>query len=101
MGPLRLLDEIGFDVARHAGREMAAAFGERMRPSGILDGMIEDGRLGRKNGLGFHRYEDGKDRGADPTVMSLVGVPGHRRPGTGCAAARPPRESSDDACTRW
>ena len=73
MGPLRLLDEIGFDVARHAGREMAAAFGERMRPSGILDGMIEDGRLGRKNGLGFHRYEDGKDRGPDPTVMSLVG----------------------------
>lgn len=81
MGPLRLLDEIGFDVARHAGREMAAAFGERMRPSGILDSMIEDGRLGRKNGLGFHRYEDGKDRGADPTVMILVGGPATGGPG--------------------
>ena len=54
MGPLRLLDEIGFDVAGHAGREMAAAFGDRMRPSGVLDRMIDDARLGRKNGLGFH-----------------------------------------------
>lgn len=72
MGPLRLLDEIGFDVARHASREMAAAFGERMRPSGVLDRMIEDARLGRKNGLGFHRYQDGSDRGADRTAELLL-----------------------------
>jgi 3-hydroxyacyl-CoA dehydrogenase/enoyl-CoA hydratase/3-hydroxybutyryl-CoA epimerase len=76
MGPLRLLDEIGFDVARHASRELSAAFGERMQPSGVLDRMIEDGRLGRKNGLGFHRYENGKDRGADPTVAKLFGSGG-------------------------
>jgi 3-hydroxyacyl-CoA dehydrogenase len=25
--------------------------------------------------LGFHRYEDGKDRGADPTVGTLLGSP--------------------------
>lgn len=72
MGPLRLLDEIGFDVARHASREMTAAFGERMRPSGVLDRMIEDARLGKKNGLGFHRYQDGRDRGADATVHGLL-----------------------------
>jgi 3-hydroxyacyl-CoA dehydrogenase/enoyl-CoA hydratase/3-hydroxybutyryl-CoA epimerase len=72
MGPLRLLDEIGFDVALHASREMAAAFGERMRPSGVLDRMIEDARLGRKNGLGFHRYQDGSDRGADRTAELLL-----------------------------
>ncbi len=72
MGPLRLLDEIGFDVARHASREMAASFGDRMRPSGVLDRMIDDARLGRKNGLGFHRYQDGKDRGADPSRRSPV-----------------------------
>ncbi|MCL7959306.1 MAG: 3-hydroxyacyl-CoA dehydrogenase NAD-binding domain-containing protein [marine benthic group bacterium] len=84
MGPLRLLDEIGFDVARHASREMAAAFGERMRPSGVLDRMIEDARLGRKNGLGFHRYQDGRDRGADPTVPRLLS----REEATGPGAAR-------------
>lgn len=78
MGPLRLLDEIGFDVARHASREMAGAFGDRMQPSGVLDGMIEDGRLGRKNGLGFYRYEGGKDRGPDPTAEGLfAGTAGH------------------------
>jgi 3-hydroxyacyl-CoA dehydrogenase/enoyl-CoA hydratase/3-hydroxybutyryl-CoA epimerase len=47
-----------------------------MQPSGVLDRMIEDGRLGRKNGLGFHRYENGKDRGADPTVAKLFGSGG-------------------------
>jgi 3-hydroxyacyl-CoA dehydrogenase/enoyl-CoA hydratase/3-hydroxybutyryl-CoA epimerase len=73
MGPLRLLDEIGFDVARHAGREMASAFGDRMRPSGVLDRMIDDARLGKKNGLGFHRYQEGRDRGADPTVETMFG----------------------------
>lgn len=72
MGPLRLLDEIGFDVANHAGREMAAAFGDRMRPSGVLDRMIGDARLGRKNGLGFHRYQDGRARGADPAAETLL-----------------------------
>lgn len=81
MGPLRLLDEIGFDVARHASREMTAAFGERMRPSGVLDRMIEDARLGKKNGLGFHRYQDGKDHGADPTVEGLLAREGPGGPG--------------------
>jgi len=73
MGPLRLLDEIGFDIARHAGRGMAAAFGERLAPSDVLDRMIADARLGRKNGLGFHRYQDGRDMGPDPTVEKLIG----------------------------
>ncbi len=73
MGPLRLLDEIGFDVARHASREMARAFGGRMSPSGVLDRMIDDARLGRKNGLGFYRYEEGEARGPDPVAQALWG----------------------------
>ena len=71
MGPCRLLDEIGFDVALHAGREMAAAFGGRLSPPDVLDRMIEDGRLGRKNGRGFYLYENGKSTGIDPTLESL------------------------------
>ena len=82
MGPLRLLDEIGFDTARHASREMAARFGNRMRPSGVLDRMIDDARLGRKNGLGFHRYTGGKDRGPDPAIRALLGGTGARDAGT-------------------
>ena len=71
MGPCRLLDEIGFEVGLHAGREMAAAFGVRMAPPDVLDRMIEDGRLGRKNGRGFYLYENGKSIGIDPTLDSL------------------------------
>jgi 3-hydroxyacyl-CoA dehydrogenase/enoyl-CoA hydratase/3-hydroxybutyryl-CoA epimerase len=33
--------------------------------------MIEDGRLGRKNGRGFYLYENGKSTGVDPTLDSL------------------------------
>ena len=96
MGPLRLLDEIGFDVARHASREMTAAFGERMRPSGVLDRMIEDARLGKKNGLGFHRYQDGRDRGADPTVADLLAREGAGGPGE--AASSLPGEEIRKRC---
>ncbi len=71
MGPCRLLDEIGFEVALHAGRGMAAALGNRLSPPDVLDRMIEDGRLGRKNGRGFYLYENGKSTGVDPTLDSL------------------------------
>lgn len=79
MGPCRLLDEIGFDVARHAAREMAAALGDRLSPPDVLDRMIDDGRLGRKNGRGFYLYEDGRSTGVDPTLDSVFpSAPGGR-----------------------
>ena len=73
MGPCRLLDEIGFEVATHAGREMARGLGERLAPPALLDRMIEDGRLGRKNGRGFYLYENGKSTGVDPTLDAVLG----------------------------
>lgn len=81
MGPLRLLDEVGFDVADHAGREMGTAFGERLVPAPMLARLMEDGRLGKKNGRGFYLYRHGKSTGVDPTVAeaaradALVGGP--------------------------
>ena len=76
MGPLRLLDEIGFDVARHASREMASELGGRLQPAGVLDRMIEDGRLGKKNGRGFYRYHEGRSQGIDPAAQLLLGRAG-------------------------
>jgi 3-hydroxyacyl-CoA dehydrogenase/enoyl-CoA hydratase/3-hydroxybutyryl-CoA epimerase len=72
MGPCRLLDEIGLDIALHASREMAAALGPRLEPSGLIDRMIEDGRLGRKNDRGFYLYDGGKSKGPDPTLSRLM-----------------------------
>ncbi|WP_420632977.1 3-hydroxyacyl-CoA dehydrogenase NAD-binding domain-containing protein [Candidatus Palauibacter sp.] len=62
MGPCRLLDEVGFDVAEHVAKEMARAFGDRMRPSAALDTLTNLGRLGRKNSRGFYTYSDREQR---------------------------------------
>ena len=69
MGPLRLLDEVGLDIARHAGQTMEDAFGERLRASPALVelGDVSD-RLGRKNEKGFYTYEDGKEQHPDPSI---------------------------------
>ena len=75
MGPLRLLDEVGIDVAQKAGKVLAAAFGERTVASGVLDRMVEAGRFGKKSGRGFYRHE-GKKSVADPEVVALVGARG-------------------------
>jgi len=56
MGPLRLLDEIGLDVACHVSRTMADAFGERFSAPAILHRMVERGHLGKKSGRGFHAH---------------------------------------------
>lgn len=81
MGPLRLLDEIGLDVARHAGATMYDAFGQRMEPSPPLVAIGKTGRLGRKGGLGFYRYEKGREAGVDPEIYGALGgaVPGQPR----------------------
>lgn len=56
MGPMRLFDEIGLDVAAHVGRTMTDAFPDRLPKSETLDRMISDGKLGRKSGEGFYKH---------------------------------------------
>lgn len=60
MGPIRLLDEVGLDVAAHVGGTMREAFGDRFELPSVLTALIKDGRLGRKTGHGFYEYEKGK-----------------------------------------
>ncbi|MEN8145283.1 MAG: 3-hydroxyacyl-CoA dehydrogenase NAD-binding domain-containing protein [Gemmatimonadota bacterium] len=72
MGPCRLLDEIGFDVAEHVSREMSTAFGERLRSSGVIELLRGEGRLGRKNDRGFYLYESGKETGPDPALKGVL-----------------------------
>jgi len=56
-----LLDEIGLDVAAHVAGTLAAAFPDRFPKSRALDEMVASGQLGKKTGLGFYRYKDGKE----------------------------------------
>jgi 3-hydroxyacyl-CoA dehydrogenase/enoyl-CoA hydratase/3-hydroxybutyryl-CoA epimerase len=74
VGPVALLDEVGLDVAQKAARTMQAAFGERMRPGAGLEKLLQGGRLGRKNGRGFYRYQDGHKAGVDDAIYGLLKV---------------------------
>ena len=58
MGPLKLTDLVGLDVrlaiAEHLARELDGA---RFKPPEILRRLVKAGRLGKKSGEGFYRWE--------------------------------------------
>lgn len=58
MGPLRLTDLVGLDVrlaiAEYLQRELG---GEQFRPPQILRKLVRAGKLGKKTGEGFYRWE--------------------------------------------
>ena len=71
MGPFELMDLIGIDVNFAVATSFwEQSFGEpRWRPSPIHARMVASGRLGRKTGRGFYRYEQGTPhRPRDPDV---------------------------------
>jgi 3-hydroxybutyryl-CoA dehydrogenase len=57
MGPLRILDLIGLDVAIRIGEYLAATTGGAIcRPPDLLYTLAAQGKLGRAAGAGLHRY---------------------------------------------
>ncbi|HEV2148194.1 MAG TPA: 3-hydroxyacyl-CoA dehydrogenase family protein [Longimicrobiaceae bacterium] len=61
MGPLRLTDLVGLDVRLGIAEYLNDALGgEQYRPPEILRRMVAEGKLGKKSGEGFYRWEDGK-----------------------------------------
>src|SRR6476620_134011 len=81
MGPLRLIDEIGVDIAVDIAATLKKAYGKRDRAPKILREMQSAKMLGRKSGGGFYKYE-GKSqtpnaeiekwRGANSVIPSEV-----------------------------
>jgi len=59
MGPLRLTDLVGLDVrlaiAEHLHRELRS---EAFRPPALMRRMVAEGKLGKKVGQGFYRWEE-------------------------------------------
>lgn len=58
MGPLRLLDEVGLDVAMHVAKTLAEAFPDRMQIPKVVEKLLEGGHTGRKGGSGFYVYDN-------------------------------------------
>ncbi len=59
MGPLRLIDEVGVDIAEDVAATLSTAFPERMRVPQVLSKLTAAGWLGRKTGRGFYIHEKG------------------------------------------
>jgi 3-hydroxybutyryl-CoA dehydrogenase len=59
MGPLRLTDLVGLDVRLHIAEYLHRKLGaESFRPPEILRRMVAEGRLGKKTGEGFYKWND-------------------------------------------
>jgi 3-hydroxyacyl-CoA dehydrogenase/enoyl-CoA hydratase/3-hydroxybutyryl-CoA epimerase len=60
MGPLRVLDEVGLDVASHVAGVLEDAFGDRAKPAGVLQRLVQAKAFGVKSGRGFWIHERGR-----------------------------------------
>jgi 3-hydroxyacyl-CoA dehydrogenase / enoyl-CoA hydratase / 3-hydroxybutyryl-CoA epimerase len=72
MGPMRLLDEVGVDVALHVAQTLSANFGKRLQVPALLAQMPGAGLLGRKSGKGFYVYDQSKKSQPNLEAMSYV-----------------------------
>jgi 3-hydroxybutyryl-CoA dehydrogenase len=57
MGPLKLTDLVGLDVRLAILDHLHKELGEQFRPPSLLRQMVRAGRVGKKVGLGFYRWE--------------------------------------------
>jgi len=56
MGPLRLADYVGLDIALATIETLHRAFGEKYKPCPLLVEKVKAGHLGMKAGKGFYEY---------------------------------------------
>jgi len=56
MGPIELADTVGLDIALAAGKQLA----DGSEPPSCLLARVSQGQLGKKTGLGFYQWADGK-----------------------------------------
>ena len=70
MGPLRLLDEIGLDVAGDVGETLCKAFPDRMHTPDVFAQLLADNAKGKKTGRGFYEYRSGRVVGVNRFAIS-------------------------------
>lgn len=54
VGPFVLYDEVGLEVAQHAGESVLRAFGARVPASTVVPRLVAAGYVGRRGGAGFY-----------------------------------------------
>ncbi len=75
MGPFRLIDEVGLDVCVKVAKIFHESLGARIELPPALDKFGAAGRLGKKNGKGFYKYDErGKSQGVDESIYGELGL---------------------------
>ena len=59
MGPLRLTDLVGLDVRLGIAEYLASTLGPRFEPPQLLRDLVAQGKLGKKTGEGFYKWDSG------------------------------------------
>ncbi len=82
MGPVALGDEVGIDIAQEVAGVLHEAYGDRLPLPSWHRELPAAGYLGKKNGRGVYRWDDGERGAPDPAVYELLGLePRDRGPG--------------------
>ncbi|WP_432823026.1 3-hydroxyacyl-CoA dehydrogenase NAD-binding domain-containing protein [Trichloromonas sp.] len=76
MGPFRLIDEVGIDIAVEVGDTISSAF-SYLKPSPLLERLHQAGLLGKKGGSGFYLYH-GKETSPNPAMAGALELSGGR-----------------------
>jgi 3-hydroxyacyl-CoA dehydrogenase/enoyl-CoA hydratase/3-hydroxybutyryl-CoA epimerase len=71
MGPFRLIDEVGIDIANEVGKILCNAF-PYLQESPLLQKIENAGLLGRKKQRGFYSYRGNKQQQANEDILSLL-----------------------------
>ena len=75
VGPMKLMDEVGIDVAAKVAPIMADELGDRFRAPDALGKLLDDERKGKKNKKGFYAYSGKKPgKSVDESVYGLLGI---------------------------
>jgi 3-hydroxyacyl-CoA dehydrogenase/enoyl-CoA hydratase/3-hydroxybutyryl-CoA epimerase len=85
VGPFVLFDEVGLEVAQHAGETVGRAFGDRFPHVTVVPELVKAGFTGKRKGAGFYlwpkprsRFLPGPTKKANPAAYRLVGEPAPR-----------------------
>ncbi|SFR43334.1 short chain enoyl-CoA hydratase [Pseudidiomarina maritima] len=75
VGPMKLMDEVGIDVAAKVAPIMADELGDRFRAPDAFGKLLDDDRKGKKNKKGFYAYSGKKPgKAVDESVYTLLGI---------------------------
>jgi 3-hydroxyacyl-CoA dehydrogenase/enoyl-CoA hydratase/3-hydroxybutyryl-CoA epimerase len=91
VGPFVLYDEVGLEVAQHAGESVERAFGDRVPRASVVPQLVAAGQSGRKAGAGFYLWHKSRiprplrgivkrpSRSVNPDVYRMSGAPAQQK----------------------